>query len=71
MSNNPSFLGFLPFFLSSSRFNDMKRGDLRFWEPKSILVVFFRGKVVLFFARAYFSGIFWIFSDVFELDMLL
>ena len=33
--------------------------------------VFFRGKVVVFLARSYFSGIFQIFKGLFELDLLL
>ena len=31
----------------------------------------FRGEVVLFLARSYFSSIFWIFKGLFELDLLL
>ena len=34
-------------------------------------VVFFRGKVVLFLERSYFSGIFRIFKGLFELDLIL
>ena len=31
----------------------------------------FSEKVVFFFARSYFSGVFWIFRGLFELDLLL
>ena len=31
----------------------------------------FHGKVVIFLARSNFSGIFWIFNNMFQLDLLL
>ena len=51
----------------SSRF----RGVLWIIGPSFILVQCFRGKVVIFIARSYFSSIFWIFRSLFELDLLL
>ena len=39
--------------------------------PSSIIVPCFRGKVVFFIARSYFSGIFRIFRGLFELDLHL
>ena len=43
-------------------------GFLRFVGLKFIQVMFFHGKVVLFLARSYFFGIFWIFRGLFKLD---
>ena len=57
----------MPFSLISSRF----RGVLWIVGPSSIPMQSFRGKVVLFLARSYFSGIFRIFRGLFELDLLL
>ena len=57
----------MSFSLISSRF----RGVLWIIGPSSILVQCFHGKVVLFIARSYFSGIFWIFRGLLELDLLL
>ena len=57
----------MSFSLISSRF----RGVLWIVGLSSIPVQYFRGKVVLFIARSYFFGIFWIFRGLFELDLLL
>ena len=57
----------MPFSLISSRF----RGVLWIVGPSYIPMQYVFGKVVLFIARSYFSGIFWIFRGLFELDMLL
>ena len=57
----------MPFSLISSRF----KGVLWILGLSSIPVQCFRGKVVLFIARSYFSSIFRIFRGLFKLDMLL
>ena len=57
----------MSFSLISSRF----RGVLWIVGPSFIPVQCFRGKVVLFIARSYFSSIFRIFRGLFELDLLL
>ena len=57
----------MSFSLISSRF----KGVLSIVGPSSIPVQCFRGKVVLFIARSYFSSIFRIFKGLFELDLLL
>ena len=61
------FLGSVSFSLISLRFI----GVLWIVGPSSIPVQSFCGKVVLFIARSYFSGIFRIFRGLFELDLLL
>ena len=57
----------MSFSFISSRFKDV----LWIRGLSSIPVQCFRGNVVLLIVRSYFSGIFWIFRGLFELDMLL
>ena len=68
--DNHVFLGFLPIFLDSFEICQIKKCFVVFG-TKIHLGGVFRGEVVLFLARSYFSGIFWIFKGLFELDMLL
>ena len=63
------FESFLDFFFEDPI---ASRSDLWFIGLKSIpMCVFFCGKVVIFLAKSYFSGIFRIFRGLFELDMLI
>ena len=71
MSNNHVFLGFLPIFLDSFEIQSDYEVLCGFWDQYPFKCGVFCGEVVLFLARSYFSGIFWILRALFDLDLLL